>query len=41
VRREYLSLLYTETLGILMLIGGAVLLMVGGFWMSRMVKVEV
>jgi tight adherence protein B len=41
VRREYLSLLYTETLGILMLIGAVLLLLIGGFWMNRLAKVEV
>ncbi len=41
VRRDYFRLLYTEPLGILMLVGSVVLLVLGGFWMSRMVKVEV
>jgi Flp pilus assembly protein TadB len=33
--------LFTRPLGILMLVGGATILSVGVFWMSRIVKVEV
>jgi len=39
-RRAYLRLLYTEPIGIAMLLVGLVLLVVGIFWMSRTVKVE-
>jgi tight adherence protein B len=39
--RPYVSVLFTRPLGWLMLIGGAVILSVGIFWMSRLVKVEV
>lgn len=41
VRRDYVRPLYTEPLGIAMLVIGLALLAVGGFWMSRAVKVEV
>jgi tight adherence protein B len=37
----YVIVLFTRALGIVMLIGGAVILSVGIFWMSRIVKVEV
>jgi tight adherence protein B len=33
--------LFQRPLGIAMLVGGAVILSVGVFWMSRIVKVEV
>ncbi|MGI8524298.1 MAG: type II secretion system F family protein [Nocardioides sp.] len=39
--RDYVMVLFTRPLGWLMLIGGAMLLSVGVFWMSRLVKVEV
>jgi len=39
--RSYVMVLFTRPLGILMLVGGAVILSVGIFWMSRLVKVEV
>jgi tight adherence protein B len=39
--RPYVMVLFTRPLGWLMLIGGAVILSVGIFWMSRLVKVEV
>ncbi|MFC5178988.1 type II secretion system F family protein [Nocardioides taihuensis] len=39
--REYVMPLFTEPIGWMMLLGGAVLLSVGIFWMSRLVKVEV
>ena len=39
--REYVIVLFTRPLGILMLVGGALILSVGIFWMSRIVKVEV
>jgi len=38
---DYVSVLFTRPLGILMLVGAAVILSVGIFWMSRIVKVEV
>jgi tight adherence protein B len=41
VRPEYLRPLFTTPLGLLMLGFGATSLAVGGFWMSRVVKVEV
>ena len=39
--RDYVMVLFTTPLGIAMLVGGAVILSVGIFWMSRIVKVEV
>jgi len=41
VRRDYLRPLYTTPLGFVMLGGGALMLGLGTFWMSRLVKVEV
>lgn len=41
VNPSYLSPLFTTPLGWLMLAGGAVLMVVGSFWMSRVVKVDV
>lgn len=41
VNPDYVNVLFTEPLGWLMLIGAAVMLGVGAFWMSRLVKVEV
>jgi tight adherence protein B len=38
---SYVIVLFTRPIGILMLVGGAVILSVGVFWMSRIVKVEV
>ncbi len=38
---DYVSVLFAEPLGWLMLGGAAVMLAVGAFWMSRLVKVEV
>jgi tight adherence protein B len=38
---DYVIVLFTRAIGIVMLIGGAVILSVGMFWMSRVVKVEV
>jgi tight adherence protein B len=38
---DYVWVLFTRPLGIAMLIGGAMILGVGVFWMSRIVKVEV
>ena len=39
--RAYVIVLFQRPLGIAMLIGGAMILSVGVFWMSRIVKVEV
>jgi tight adherence protein B len=39
--RGYVIVLFTRPLGIAMLVGGAMILSVGVFWMSRIVKVEV
>ncbi|MDP3894120.1 type II secretion system F family protein, partial [Nocardioides sp.] len=41
VRRDYVMPLFTEPIGWLMLIAAGLLLTVGIFWMSRLVKVEV
>jgi tight adherence protein B len=40
-RRDYLRPLYTEPIGLLLLGGGAVLVLVGTFWMSRIVKIKI
>ncbi|MDN4163486.1 type II secretion system F family protein [Nocardioides abyssi] len=40
-QRDYVIVMFTEPLGILMLVGAAVILSVGAFWMSKLVKVEV
>jgi tight adherence protein B len=40
-RREYLSPLFNDPRGVLMLLVGAALVCLGGFWLSRVVKVEV
>ncbi len=40
-QRDYVMPLFTEPVGWVMLGGMVVLLSIGGFWMSRMVKVEV
>jgi tight adherence protein B len=40
-QRDYVMVLFTRPMGIAMLVGGAVILSVGIFWMSRLVKVEV
>jgi tight adherence protein B len=39
--RPYVMVLFTRPLGLLMLAGGAVILTLGMFWMSRIIKVEV
>jgi tight adherence protein B len=41
VQRDYVSPLFTDPRGLVMLIGGALWLGVGIFWMSKLVKVEV
>jgi tight adherence protein B len=38
---DYVWVLFTRPLGIAMLVGGAMILSVGVFWMSRVIKVEV
>jgi len=40
-RPEYIRPLYTTPLGLVMLIGGAVLVVLGSLWMRQVVKVEV
>lgn len=40
-RPDYLSVLYTTPLGILMIIVGVILLIGGSFWLRKVVKVEV
>ena len=40
-RREYLRPLYTEPLGLAMLIGAVVLVCIGGLWLRKLVRVEV
>ncbi|MBY8873685.1 type II secretion system F family protein [Micromonospora sp. PLK6-60] len=40
-RREYLSPLWTTPVGLVLLVGAAVLMAVGTLWLSRLVKVEV
>jgi tight adherence protein B len=41
VRRDYLRPLYTEPIGMAMLASAVVMLGLGTFWMSRVIKVEV
>jgi tight adherence protein B len=41
VRPEYIGLLVTTPLGILLIVVGVVLLIVGAFWLRKVVKVEV
>ena len=38
---DYVSVMFTEPLGIVMMVGAGLWLAVGVFWMSRLVKVEV
>ncbi|MEU8078149.1 VWA domain-containing protein [Catellatospora citrea] len=40
-RGEYVRPLYTDMRGIVMLVAGVLLLLVGGFWLSRLIKIEV
>jgi Flp pilus assembly protein TadB len=40
-RADYVRPLYTTLWGVVMLIAGVVMVAVGGFWMSRLIKVEV
>ena len=39
--REYVSVLFNDPRGIIMLIGATVWLAIGAFWMSKLVKVEI
>jgi tight adherence protein B len=41
VNREYISLLWLRPIGLLMIAAGLILMAVGVFWMSRLVKIEV
>jgi tight adherence protein B len=41
VRPEYIGVLVTEPLGIVMIVVGAILLVAGGFWLRKVVTVEV
>jgi tight adherence protein B len=41
LRREYLRPLYTEILGIGMLVSAVVMVLFGAWWMSRLIKVDV
>lgn len=41
VNYEYVSMLWTDPLGILMSIGGIVAMIIGGIWMRKVVQVEV
>ena len=41
VRRDYVRPLFSTTLGLLMLVGAGIMLGLGTFWMSRVIKVEV
>jgi tight adherence protein B len=38
---NYMSLLFGETIGIIAVVGGAILSVVGWFWLARIVKIEV
>jgi tight adherence protein B len=41
VRPEYITLLFTETLGLIMIVGALILQVVGWFWMRKLVSFEV
>lgn len=41
VNYDYVSLLWTTALGLLMSVGAIVMMVIGVFWMSRVVKIEV
>jgi tight adherence protein B len=38
---DYMKLLFQETIGVICVIGGAILSVVGWFWLARIVKIEV
>jgi tight adherence protein B len=40
VRPEYIGLLVTSPLGLLMLVGTLILFVIGVFWLTRIVKVK-
>ena len=40
-QREYVAPLFTDVRGLIMLVGGALWLCLGIFWMSKLVKVDV
>ena len=40
-QREYVDPMFQDSRGIAMLVGSGLWLLVGAFWMSRLVKVEV
>jgi tight adherence protein B len=40
-RPDYINPLFTTPIGVMLLIVGTVTLVVGGIWMSRVIKVEV
>jgi tight adherence protein B len=41
VQPNYMKLLFEETIGIVCVVGGAILSVIGWFWLSRIVKIEV
>ena len=41
VRPDYINPLFTTQIGLMLLITGTVVLVIGGFWMSKVIKVEV
>lgn len=40
-QRDYMSVLFTDPRGLIMLIGAGLWLAIGAFWMSKLIKVEV
>jgi tight adherence protein B len=38
---SYMRPLYTTLIGLVMLVGSVVLILVGAFWMRRLIKIEV
>jgi tight adherence protein B len=41
VRPEYVKVLVTDSIGVIMLVGGVILMTVGAFWLRKVVKVDV
>jgi tight adherence protein B len=41
IQPGYMNLLFQETIGVVCVVGGAILSVVGWFWLSRIVKIEV
>jgi len=37
----YMNLLFTELIGVIAVVGGGILSVIGWFWLSRIVKIEV